>query len=733
MDMTITHSRLDRWLRARRVGALAVGLHVAACSGGQDLVIGRGPSARAGADASDASSPLVGDSGLKGTAGAVPNVDMRNPVAIDHTGSDNPAGLSESEVERLVAGGPLGDLKWLYPYDGTVFPRGTLAPAVMWNGNAGTDALYLRIKSQRFEYKTVLRPSATPGLWLPFGASSLEPPDRNLEALTGVALQLGQTLTGIRPTQLLIPKDVWDLAGQMSLGKGDPFTLELTERVNGQVRGPLKSRIYIAQATLKGSVYYSSCLSAMQGEDPVASFFSGGKVLRIPAGSRAELVLSSPGQVDGRCQGCHSVSANGARLIAQSSQLGSSFTGFLSGDVSGLLDGLATRGLDLLGQGMSYQLDSAGRPDSFMGRAVGPNASYGALYPDGSKYLSTSGQIDSGLAILMGSPSSLFLPPPATLYDAQTGAVTGNTGVPASAAMPMFSPDGTLLVFNDAAVNDARSLVVMDYDTKLHKGSRRRILLEEDPTGAIRPGWPFVLPDNRAVVFTRTDDSAFSGSGSSSIFANAVQNVSGMELFGGLKLFTSDLYIADLASRKVTPLAKAMGFNTPGDFASDATYLPFGAEDLHRNFFPTVSPVAAGGYFWVFFDSYRHYGSLGVQRQLWGFAVDIRADGNYTADPSHPPFYLPGQEFGSSNHRAFAALDRCRPDGAPCRTGIDCCAGACSLPSGSSFELSVPTGTCSQRPPDRCAKRDEHCSSSADCCNANDSCINGFCAFVELL
>jgi hypothetical protein len=35
--------------------------------------------------------------------------------------------------------------------------------------------------------------------------------------------------------------------------------------------------------------------------------------------------------------------------------------------------------------------------------------------------------------------------------------------------------------------------------------------------------------------------------------------------------------------------------------------------------------VAAGGYFWLFFDAMRHYGSLGLQRQLWGVAIDIQA------------------------------------------------------------------------------------------------------------
>jgi hypothetical protein len=188
----------------------------------------------------------------------------------------------------------------------------------------------------------------------------------------------------------------------------------------------------------------------------------------------------------------------------------------------------------------------------------------------------------------------------------------------------------------------------------------------------------------------------------------------------------SDLYIADAATGTMTLLAKAMGFSTAADAQQGTTYLPFGDDDLHHNYFPTVSPVAAGGYFWVFFDTLRHFGSLGSQRALWGFAIDVQPNGSYVTDPSHPPFYLPGQEFGTSsnNHRAFAALDPCKQDGAACTTGIDCCGGRCGA------------GTCSQPPPPEqksCAKRDERCATAADCCVSNDYCINGFCAYVDLL
>jgi len=48
-------------------------------------------------------------------------------------------------------------------------------------------------------------------------------------------------------------------------------------------------------------------------------------------------------------------------------------------------------------------------------------------------------------------------------------------------------------------------------------------------------------------------------------------------------------------------------------------------------------------------------------------------------DPSNPAFLLPGQELNSGNIRAFAALEPCKEDGQPCKSGADCCKGFCSM------------------------------------------------------
>jgi hypothetical protein len=268
----------------------------------------------------------------------------------------------------------------------------------------------------------------------------------------------------------------------------------------------------------------------------------------------------------------------------------------------------------------------------------------------------------------------------------------------------------------------------MHYDVKTHSASDYKKLVQE-PAGDTRPGWPFMLPDNHAVIFVRTDGTDFSGNGA------GVMSTGRGGAFGGggtgMAPF-SELSIVDVASGTSTVLAKAMGYNTPADAAANRTYLPFGDEELHHNYFPTVSPVAAGGYFWVFFDSLRHYGGLGTQRQLWGAAIDISADGKYELDPSHPAFYLPGQELGTGNHRAFAALDPCKKDGDTCTSGIDCCGGFCYIDG--PVELVDPVGSCSPKKM-MCAKRDERCISDVDCCPPDpgqpaNTCIAGFCAYI---
>ena len=46
-----------------------------------------------------------------------------------------------------------------------------------------------------------------------------------------------------------------------------------------------------------------------------------------------------------------------------------------------------------------------------------------------------------------------------------------------------------------------------------------------------------------------------------------------------------------------------------------------------------------------------------VQIAIWGTALSLSPDGTYAADPSHPAFYLPGQNLETPNFRSVAVLD----------------------------------------------------------------------------
>ena len=97
-------------------------------------------------------------------------------------------------------------------------------------------------------------------------------------------------------------------------------------------------------------------------------------------------------------------------------------------------------------------------------------------------------------------------------------------------------------------------------------------------------------------------------------------------------------------------------------------------------------------------------------------------------DPSHPAFYLPGQELNAGNFRGSWVVDPCRNDGESCDAGDQCCNGFCRAASGSDTGL-----VCGHKPPDGCANEFERCTTSSECCGylpGGDGfvCVNDHCA-----
>jgi hypothetical protein len=394
--------------------------------------------------------------------------------------------------------------------------------------------------------------------------------------------------------QLAFPQRGWDLAQAVTAGAADPYTLELTVLTAGKVLGPISEHVVIASGALPGSLYYMTLGSTLGGAMTLGEM----SVIRVRAGHEAELALGSGG-----CTGCHSLSADGSHLVASVSSMGASFTLSATSSLVPLL-------------------------------TPTPGGEYAALVPDGSLYLATAHP--AGVPRSYGAGAQMN----ATLYETATGSAILDSGIPAGATVPSFSPDGARLAFNDPAITGANGLALMDFSESSRQASNYRVVF----TNASQyPGWPTFLPDGKAVVFSLGAASDFSGGGT------------------GLGIITpgpvTDVYLVDASSHASTILARAMGFATSADAASNTTYLPYGAGDIHQNFDPYVSPAASGGYAWVFFDSRRNYGNVGLLRAVWCAAVDVSGDGLYAGDPSHPAFLLPGQELTTSNFRPVPVVD----------------------------------------------------------------------------
>lgn len=515
---------------------------------------------------------------------------------------ENPGGVSPGLQTSLENGGNADPaLRFLYPYDRTIFPRGLLPPLIQFDGGA-PEATYLHIHYPGFDYKGF------------YGASN--------------------------PGRVLLSEAVWKALTLSATGKVD-VKVEITKSTNGQVSGPIVETWGMAKGSLRGVIYYETYDSQILGG--VASV----GIMKIQPGSLAPTpVKSGCGNV------CHSVSADGSTMVAATTLLSSA----------------------------SYDLKNNAAVISAQGNQ---NFTYGGLYPDGSVLLSAS-----NYRTFFGFGGS-------HLYDTKTGAAIpapGWDGVIVNPGTPAFSPDGKKVALNHEDTGGGHTLAVMDFDFAQKKFSNL-VDVASDPAGYL--GWPAFTPDTKAVVYH---------SGTNAMF----------ETNNGAK---GDLFGVDVASHQVVRLDALDGYK------NGQSYLP--ANDPQLSFAPTVLPVAVGGYFWVVFTSHRSYGNTlpsldhnGEYGKLWVAAYDIDAPPG--TDPSHPAFFLDGQEQNANNLRGFWVLDPCKPNGSDCASGDECCDGYCRDVDGGPPECSPMSGGCSNE--------FEKCTTAADCCDPGFQCINGHCA-----
>jgi hypothetical protein len=332
----------------------------------------------------------------------------------------------------------------------------------------------------------------------------------------------------------------------------------------------------------------------------------------------------------------------------------------------------------------SYNLTSNAATIKVAGASV---FTYGGIYPDGSIEMSATSY-------------RTWVSAPSRLYDTQTGAnipATGWDGVITNGGTTAFSPDGAHLAFVHEDVS-GNTLAMMDFN-KATTTFSNLVELATDPQYV---GWPAFTPDSKWVVYHSDTDAAF-------------------ETDSGA---IGDLMIVDTATKAAHRLDSLDGYTGSGT----ASYLP--DDDPNLNFAPTVLPEAVGGYFWIVFTSHRGYGNTLATQQagpdgadeygkLWVAALDIdAADGT---DPSHPAFFLDGQELNADNLRGFWVLPPCKQNGGGCTSGDECCDGFCRS-SGEGGALACVA------PPPGCSNEYEKCTTAADCCDTTEECINNFCA-----
>ncbi len=586
-------------------------------------------------------------------------------------GGSGPGNAVDSQTKQRLMGPSqkpqsAQELGFLYPYDKTVWPRGVLAPLLQWQTTHTIAYVRIHLEQKNFSFDGF------------YGGSALvnQPIDPNAwkKALYG--------------------------------NGGDALHADLYVADQNTVWGPISEDWPVAAGTLKGTVYYNSYNSGLN-----ANGATTGAVLAIKPGATAP-TLAIP-SLKGKCHVCHEVASDGSSLYTQIS--------------SSLVDNsqyyAPNASFDMTNNAQQIASYTGNAPD---GTNNDRKFLWSAVYPDGTFALSNSRHAREHNTL----DSDLFARADGTRIDS-----TGLNGVVSSAVTPAFSPDGKRVAFNfwegagggGVTAGAGHSLAVMDFDC----GQGNGVTCSGAPPYAFGnlkelyrdntrwPAWPSFTPDGAALLFHNTVTKGTCGDCEIATWYGA----------------QAELWYTDVP-KNGSPMPVRMNA-LDGLDASNQRYLPQNGDhpdDTVLNYEPTVNPIASGGYYWVVFTSRRMYGNVAagkpydngdgtypIAKKLWVAAVDMNPKPG--DDPSHPAFYLPGQELDAGNMRGFWVVDPCQPNGTDCETGDECCNGFCRKAEDGGGLV------CTDKPPG-CAQEFEKCTTDADCCGANSgiACIGGRCS-----
>jgi WD40-like Beta Propeller Repeat len=288
---------------------------------------------------------------------------------------------------------------------------------------------------------------------------------------------------------------------------------------------------------------------------------------------------------------------------------------------------------------------------------------------------------DTGDKILIGTDTGDNTTSYLRIVDSSNGKVLNPNALSNGCGDPAWSPDGKKIagvcnlnpgtwIHNTATSGD---LVIGDVNGSTVSNKKTIV-----PMGNVvgRPAYPSFSPTSDWIAYGRPSNA-------------------------GTSTGAGDLWLVDIGGKTPKKLVSASGGTNA--------------------FNPVFAPLRAGGYSWIAFISRRDYGNrlVGANRQqVWVTAVD---DPPTALDPSHPPFYLRGQEDCGKSENAYFALEPCKNKGESCTSGVDCCGGQCVK------DPKTQAYTCGD--PSNCSNVDNACKQPSDCCDPGAQCLDGFCQF----
>jgi hypothetical protein len=300
-----------------------------------------------------------------------------------------------------------------------------------------------------------------------------------------------------------------------------------------------------------------------------------------------------------------------------------------------------------------------------------------------------------------------------------TNARDVTNGVTHRVAWPAFTPTGNGVFYQ------------RQYRTSMSSGNGGVIATGWSPshlntvTGALAEIWLSNIPANGSTLAVPTQ----------------LRALNGLNAAGTATLLPTASRLAAPAQNTYHAANASFTINIPDNCSASGTAT--GVNDYQLNYLPSVAPTQAGGFTWVVFTSRRMFGNIAYQdpwdaapgqscnsgvppsKKLWVAAVD--ATWTPGTDPSHPAFYLPGQELAAANADADWVSSPCGGLNTACSSHDDCClatgAGAtreCRITSTAPLTRSCQTIS-------DCSAIGEACTVAADCCTGTCPTNGGIC------